>query len=173
MNLGVAIAVYATISKQLGIPLRFPGSLDAYRALYQVSSADLLAAATVWAGVTPAARDEIFNITNGDQFRWQYMWPRIARMFEMEIAEPVPMPLSSYMTDKADLWCEIATKYGLLDTPYEKLVSWNFADFIFNSGFDNVSSTIKARKAGFAECIDSEEMFRAFFVSLRDRKVIP
>ena len=72
------------------------------------------------------------------------------------------------MTDKADLWREIATKYGLLDTPYEKLVSWNFADFIFNSGFDNVSSTIKARKAGFAECIDSEEMFRAFFVSLRD-----
>ena len=93
MNLGVAIAVYATISKELGIPLRFPGSPEAYRALYQVSSADLLAAATVWAGVTPAARDEIFNITNGDQFRWQYMWPRIARMFEMEIAEPVPMPL--------------------------------------------------------------------------------
>jgi hypothetical protein len=86
------------------------------------------------------------------------MWPRIARMFEMEIAEPVPMPLSSYMTDKADLWCEIATKYGLLDTPYEKLVSSNFADFIFNSGFDNVSSTIEAWKAGFAECIDSEEM---------------
>ncbi|MET4424934.1 nucleoside-diphosphate-sugar epimerase [Bradyrhizobium sp. JR18.2] len=173
MNLGVAIAVYATISKELGIPLRFPGSAEAHRALYQVSSADLLAAATVWAGVTPAARDEIFNITNGDQFRWQYIWPRIARMFEMEVAEPVPIPLSSYMTDKADLWREIAAKYGLLDTPYEKLVSWNFADFIFNSGFDNVSSTIKARQAGFAECIDSEEMFRAFFVALRARKVIP
>ena len=94
-------------------------------------------------------------------------------MFEMEIAEPVPIPLSSYMTDKADLWREIAAKYGLLDTPYEKLVSWSFADFIFTSGFDNVSSTIKARQAGFAECIDSEEMFRGFFVALRARKVIP
>jgi len=61
----------------------------------------------------------------------------------------------------------------LLRTPYEKLVSWDFADFIFNSGFDNVSSTIKARKAGFVECIDTEEMFRIFFASLRDRKVIP
>lgn len=173
MNLGVAIAVYATISKELGIPLRFPGSPESYRALYQVSAADVLAAATVWAGVTPAARDEIFNLTNGDQFRWQYMWPRIARMFDMEIAEPVPMPLSSYMTDKADLWDKIVAKYGLRNTSYAKLVSWHFADFIFNSGFDNVSSTIKARKAGFAECIDSEEMFRAFFVSLRDSKVIP
>ena len=173
MNLGVAIAVYATISRELRLPLRFPGSPEAYCALYQVTSADLLAEATVWAGVTPAARDDIFNITNGDQFRWQHMWPRIARMFDMETAEPVPMPLSSYMTDKAELWSGIVAKYGLLDTPYERVVSWNFADFIFNSGYDNVSSTIKARKAGFAECIDSEEMFRAFFASLRAGKVIP
>ncbi|WP_395943365.1 SDR family oxidoreductase [Brevundimonas sp.] len=173
MNLGVAIAVYATISKELGLPLRFPGSPEAYRALYQVSSADILAQATVWAGVTPAARNDIFNITNGDQFRWQHMWPRIARMFDMETADPVPMPLASYMADKAGLWSAIVAKYGLQDTPYDSLVSWNFADFIFNSGFDNVASTIKARKAGFGACIDSENMFDAFFADLRARKVIP
>lgn len=173
MNLGVAIAVYAAISKELGIPLRFPGSPEAYRALYQVSSAEILANATVWAANTAGASDEIFNITNGDQFRWQYMWPRIARMFDMETAEPVPMPLASYMTDKAELWRSIVKKHNLLDTPYEKLVSWNFADFIFNSGFDNVSSTIKARKFGFSDCIDSEEMFRVFFKNLREAKVIP
>lgn len=173
MNLGMAIAVYAVISKELNIPLRFPDSPAAYGALYQVSSADILADATVWAGATEAARDNIFNITNGDQFRWQHMWPCIAQMFDMKVAEPVPMPLTSYMTDKAELWSEIVTKFDLLNTPYEKLVSWNFADFILNSGFDNVSSTIKARKAGFAECIDSEEMFRSFFASLRNRKVIP
>jgi nucleoside-diphosphate-sugar epimerase len=173
MNLGMAIAVYATISKELGIPLRFPGSPEAYRALYQVTSADLLAEATVWSGVTPAARDDIFNITNGDQFRWQHMWPRIARMFDMDVADPVPMPLASYMTDKTELWGQIVARHDLLTTPYEKVVSWSFADFIFNSGFDNVSSTIKARRAGFAGCIDSEDMFRTFFASLRDRKVIP
>jgi len=173
MNLGMAIAVYAVISKALNIPLRFPGSPAAYGALYQVSSADVLAKATVWAAATEAARDNIFNITNGDQFRWQHMWPRIAKMFDMEVADPVPMPLTSYMTDKTELWSKIVARYDLLRTPYEKLVSWDFADFIFNSGFDNVSSTIKARKAGFVECIDTEEMFRIFFASLRNRKVIP
>lgn len=40
MNLLTVIAVYAAISKELGIPLRFPGTEAAYRALYQVSSAD-------------------------------------------------------------------------------------------------------------------------------------
>ncbi|MGE1526876.1 SDR family oxidoreductase [Pseudomonas ceruminis] len=173
MNLGVAIAVYATISKELGLPLRFPGTEAAYKALYQVTSADVLSRATIWAGVTPAAGDEIFNLTNGDQFRWQHMWPRIARMFGLETADPVPMPLSSYMSDKSELWASIVTKYGLRDTPYEKLVAWNFADFIFHSGFDNVSSTIKARKAGFSDCVDSEEMFETFFASLRAQKVIP
>ena len=34
------------------------------------------------------------------------MWPRIARMFEMDVAEPVPMPLAIYMADKGDLWAE-------------------------------------------------------------------
>lgn len=173
MNLGVTIAVYATISKELGIPLRFPGSQAAYTALYQVSSADVLASATVWSGRTEAARGGIFNITNGDQFRWQHMWPRIARMFDMEVADPVTMPLADYMSDKAELWDAIVARYGLVATEYDKVASWTFADFIFNSGFDNVSSTIKARKAGFGDCIDSEEMFRTFFDGLRSQKIIP
>src|SRR5947209_2892535 len=79
MNLLMAIAVYAAISKELGLPLRFPGTEKAYGALYQVTSADILARATDWAGSTPAAANEIFNITNGDYFRWKFMWPRIAK----------------------------------------------------------------------------------------------
>jgi len=47
MNL---IAVYAAISREIGLPFRFPGPESVYRALYQVTSADLLARATVWAG---------------------------------------------------------------------------------------------------------------------------
>jgi nucleoside-diphosphate-sugar epimerase len=173
MNLGMAIPVYAAISKELGLPLRFPGTSAAYDALYQVTSADILAEASIWAGTNQAAANEIFNITNGDYFRWKFLWPRIAQMFGMEVAEPVPTPLAVYMTDKAPLWQSMVAKYGLKNIPYEHLVSWPFADFIFNSGFDNISSTIKARRAGFHECIDTEEMFRGFFARLRQEKAIP
>ena len=173
MNLTMVIAVYAAISKELGLPLRFPGSRAAYDALYQVTSADILARAAAWAGETPAASNEIFNITNGDYFRWKFMWPRIARMLRMEEAEPVPMPLAVYMADKGPLWAEMTRKYGLRTTPYEQLVSWRFGDFIFNSGFDNVSSTIKARRSGFHDCIDTEDMFSEFFNDLRQERVIP
>jgi nucleoside-diphosphate-sugar epimerase len=173
MNLAIMIAVHAVISKELGVPLRFPGTEKAYRALYQVTSADILAEASIWAGSSRAARNEIFNITNGDYFRWQHMWPRIAKMFDMEIADPVPMSLATYMADKASLWDAIVRKYKLLAIPYEQVASWAFGDFIFNSGFDNITSTVKARRAGFHECIDTEDMFEDFFEALRKRAVIP
>jgi nucleoside-diphosphate-sugar epimerase len=173
MNLTMVIAIYAAISKELGLPLRFPGPEAAYRALYQVTSADILARAAAWAGETPAAANEIFNITNGDYFRWQFMWPRIARMFGMEVAEPVPMPLAVYMADKGSLWNEITRKHNLRPIPYEQVAVWEFGDFIFHSGFDNIGSTIKARRAGFADCIDTEEMFSQFFDDLRRQRIIP
>jgi nucleoside-diphosphate-sugar epimerase len=173
MNLAMVIAVYATISKELGLPLRFPGTEKAYRALYQLTSANILAEASIWAARSDAARNEVFNITNGDYFRWQHMWPRIAKMFGMETADPVPIPLTQHMADKGSLWNSILAKYQLQPIPYEQIASWAFGDFIFNSGFDNVTSTIKARRAGFQDCIDTEEMFETFFGELRSRCVIP
>ena len=173
MNLTMVIAIYAAISKELGLPLRFPGPEGAYRALYQVTSADILARAADWAGQTPSAANQIFNITNGDYFRWQFMWPKIAKMFQMEVAEPVPMPLTVYMADKEALWTRMTEKYGLKPLPYNHLVSWAFGDFIFHSAFDNISSTIKARRHGFPDCIDTEDMFAEFFNDLRERRVIP
>jgi nucleoside-diphosphate-sugar epimerase len=130
MNLTMVIAVYATLSKELGLPLRFPGPLEAYRALYQVTSADILAQAADWAGETPAAYGEIFNITNGDYFRWENLWPQIAKMFNMETAHPVPVELCEYMSDKEDLWNDIIKRHNLQTVPYKTLVNWNFGDFI-------------------------------------------
>ncbi|WP_404478414.1 hypothetical protein [Novosphingobium sp. BL-52-GroH] len=169
MNLLTVIAVYAAISKELGVPLRFPGTMAAYTALYQVSSADILAQAADWAGTSGAAKNEIFNITNGDYFRWQHMWPKIARMFDMEWADPIPMPLATYMTDKGPIWGRMAARGDIRPIPYELVASWPFGDFIFASGFDNISSTIKARQAGFHPCIDTDQQFS----QLRADKVIP
>lgn len=173
MNLTMVIAVYAAISRELGLPLRFPGSMAAYRALYQVTSAKILATASGWAGSEPRAANEIFNITNGDYFRWEHMWPSIAEMFDMDVAYPVRTPLAEYMADKSMVWEKMVERHGLEPIDYNSIVSWPFGDFILNSGFDNISSTIKARRAGYHDCIDTEDMFRTFFVSLRDQKIIP
>ena len=173
MNLTMVIAVYASISKELGLPLRFPGTIKAYQALYQITSAEILARATAWTGVSQAAQNEIFNITNGDYFRWQYMWPRIAKMFEMAVADPIPISLTEYMADKGSVWDAIVKKHDLQPIPYEQIVAWPFGDFIFHTEFDNITSTIKARRAGFHDSIDTEDMFSEFFQKLRAMNVLP
>jgi len=51
MSIVPVIAVYAAISKALGLPLRFPGKPGAYRAIYQVTDSAHLANAFVWAAL--------------------------------------------------------------------------------------------------------------------------
>ncbi len=173
MNILMVIAVYASICRELGQPLRFPGTHAAYDALYQVTDASLLARATVWAGSEARAAGEVYNITNGDQIRWRHLWPVFARHFGMEYAEPQPVPLAEAMPHHEELWQGMVAKYGLVPTDYKDLAGWAFGDFLFRSGFDNVTSTIKARQHGFTDCLDTEDRFLELFDELAAGKIIP
>ncbi len=170
MNLALAIAVYASISKELGLPLRFPGKPGAYDSLLEMTDAGLLAKATVWA---TGSENEAYNIANGDLFRWNDLWPRIARYFDLEVAPPLPMSLDVVMADKEQLWTSIAAKYGL-EVPYSAVSSsWAFADFVFGWDYDMFADGSKARRAGFHEYAETPEMFFRLFDEFRKAKVIP
>ena len=173
MNLLMVLAVYASICKALGQPLRFPGSLAAYDALYQVTDAELLARATVWAGREPRADGEIYNVTNGDQVRWRHVFPALAEHFGMPLADPQPISLVEHMADKGALWQRLVERHGLVDVAWEDLVGWAFGDFILHSGFDNVSSTIRVRQAGFGDCYDTQDRLLELVDRLAARRAIP
>jgi nucleoside-diphosphate-sugar epimerase len=173
MNLAMVIAVYASISKELGIPLRFPGRPGAYTSLIEMTDADLLAKATVWAATTEDARDQAFNITNGDLFRWSSMWPKIAAFFDLEVAPPLEMQLAEVMADKEALWNAMVDRHGLVATPYRDVSSWTFGDFVFSWDYDVIADTSKSRRAGFHEYVDTEAMFLGIFQELREQRLIP
>jgi hypothetical protein len=88
MNLVMAVAVYASIAKELGLPLWFPGTRGAYTSLFEATDAVHLARVAVWAATEPRCANQIFNIANGDYFRWEHLWPRIPGFFAMEAAPP-------------------------------------------------------------------------------------
>lgn len=173
MNLVLAIAVYATISKTLGLPLRFPGKPGAYDKLMDITDAGLLAKATVWAATDPLCANQAFNITNGDLFRWNELWPKIARYFEMEVAPPLNMPLQTVMADKTELWETIQKENGLKKHAYDQVSSWAFSDFVFSWDYDFFSDGNKARILGFHQFVDTEQMFYKLFDELRAKKIIP
>ncbi len=159
MSILPAIAVYAAISRELGLPLRFPGKPGAYTSLYQVTESSHFANATLWAATEPRCGLEAFNITNGDYFRWHNLWPRIAEVFDMPAGEPQTISLVQHMGDKADLWRAMTDKHGLKPFDFDKLVAWPFADYVFGCDWDVMSDVTKSRRFGFHDVVDSEEMF--------------
>ncbi|QYR23866.1 SDR family oxidoreductase [Paenibacillus sp. sptzw28] len=173
MNLAMVIAVYASISKELGVLLRFPGKPGAYDKLLEMTDAGLLAQATVWAATDERCANQAFNINNGDLFRWSEMWPKIARFFDLETAPPLPMSLDIVMADKEPLWNVMTEKYGLERHPYKDVSSWGFGDFVFSWDYDMFADGTKARRFGFHEYVDTEAMFMNIFEDFRRRKVIP
>jgi nucleoside-diphosphate-sugar epimerase len=173
MNLGVVLAVYASISKELGVPLRFPGKPGAYDALLELTDAGLLAEATVWAATDPRCANEAFNIANGDLFRWNRMWPVIADAFGLEVAPPLPMSLQDVMADKERVWDAMVAKHDLAPTPYSAVSSWAFGDFVFSWDYDMFADTSKARRFGFHRYVDTEAMLLGLFDDLRKRRIIP
>jgi nucleoside-diphosphate-sugar epimerase len=173
MSILPAIAVYAAICKEQGLPLRFPGKAGAYRSLYQVTESAHFANAAVWAATEPRCGLEAFNVTNGDYFRWQYLWPKIAAVFDMDVAEPQTISLTQHMADKAPLWRAMTTKYGLQPFDFAELVAWPFADYVFGSDWDVMSDLTKIRRFGFHDVVDSEEMFVRLLTRFRAERIVP
>jgi nucleoside-diphosphate-sugar epimerase len=173
MNLAMVIAVYAAISKELGLPLRFPGKPGAYDALLEMTDAGLLARATVWAATDERAANQAFNINNGDLYRWSEMWPKIARHFDLEVAPALPMSLEVVMADKEPVWEAMVGKHGLAPHAYSQVSSWRFGDAVFSWDYDVIADGSKARRLGFHDYVETETMFTAVFDDLRRRRVIP
>lgn len=171
-NIALLIAVYATICKELGIPLRYPGSAAAYKALAQVTDSAHLARAAEWAALH-ATPGEAYNVANGDFFRWEQLWQMVAAYFELPLGPQQQISLTELMGDKGPLWARIAKKHNLAPYPYEALAYWPAGDFVLGSGYDVMTSTVKIRKAGFVDVVDTWEMFPSIFDAFRRQRLIP
>jgi hypothetical protein len=108
-----------------------------------------------------------------DVYRWRQLWKELAAFYDLPVAEPLAMSTVSEMSEKGPLWDSIVVRYSLHATPYEQIANWPFVDWMLNFGEETILSTIKIRKAGFADCIDTHESFRRQLMKLRELRVIP
>ena len=173
VNQMTALAVYGSISRHLGLPLRFPGKPGAFEAVYQMVEATHLAEGMLWAATSPSAADRAYNFTNGDLIRWVNVWPAIAGFFGCEPGGVQTISLVQMMADKEPLWAEIVRRHDLQPYRLADLVDWRFADFVYGSDYDHISSMTRARQAGWTKVVDTEEMILRKLGELRDRRIIP
>jgi nucleoside-diphosphate-sugar epimerase len=175
MNMGTTLAVYASICKELGRPMQFPGSSVQWKSLTDMTDARLLAKHLVWAATTPAARNQAFNVVNGDVFRWSWMWKRIAAWFGVEAAElqGEGVPLERQLADAAPIWKQMAVKYGLREGDLNVLASAWHTDADLGRPVEVVTDMSRSRKLGFTAYQPTDESFMELFERLRGDRLIP
>jgi nucleoside-diphosphate-sugar epimerase len=178
MNLIPVIGVYGALSRARGLPLSFPGGAPQ---IHEAVDARLLARALAWAATAPAARGEIFNVTNGDVMNWHDVWPTVADALGMEVGDQEPLLLADVMPPRAGEWADVVDRHGLRSPRDMRAFvgsSWRYADIIFGSlgpprPLPALLSTVKIREAGFGDCIDTEDMLREWLAIFQDQRMLP
>lgn len=175
MNLGTTLAVYATICKETGRAFQFPGSEAQWNGLSDVTDARMLAKQLVWAANTDAARNEAFNIVNGDVFRWSWLWGKLAAWFGVQAAgfSGSVQPLEEALKNDHAVWREIAARHGLVEPELDRLASAWHTDLDLGRPIEVMTDMAKSRKLGFREYQATDESFLDLFAQLRAARLIP
>ena len=175
MNMGVTLAVYATICRETGRPFVFPGSLQQWEGLTDVTDARILAKHLEWAATSAAGRNQAFNIVNGDIFRWRWLWPKLAADFGIGAAvyPGRATPLEPQLAGAGRAWADIAAKHGLAEADLSKLASAWHTDMDLGREIEVVTDMTKSRLAGFHEYQPTLGSFLDLFARLRRERIIP
>jgi nucleoside-diphosphate-sugar epimerase len=176
MNMGQTLAVYASLCRESGESFIFPGSHEQWNALTDVTDARMLAQQLAWAATTPAALGKAYNISNGDLFRWRWLWPQIAAYFGVEWQGPPAgrtLPLEPRMNDAAQRWQTLAGKHRLAEPDVNQLVSWWHTDGDLGRMVECVNDMTESRVRGFCAFQSTPSSFFDLFDRLRTERLIP
>jgi nucleoside-diphosphate-sugar epimerase len=182
MNPLLALLVYALLLRESGEPLHRPWQPGTEPGLVEAVDADLIAQACAWAATSESAANETFNLTNGDLFTWEGMWPVFADALGMAVGEYRPTSFYTDIRPQNAAWSAIVERYQLaaprdLDA-YVGANSFAYADIVITAAAARrplplLNSTIKVRRAGFGACLDTEDMFRSQIRALQGQRLIP
>ncbi|KAK8057770.1 NAD(P)-binding Rossmann-fold containing protein [Apiospora saccharicola] len=190
LNVGLTMAVYFLICRELGVEAPMPTNRRYWEGLDDASYAPLIADLAVFASTRPECANEAFNVTNGDSFSWRYMWPQIAASLgaradsEQHFGKVAPeegaelqldsWSFADWCRDKRPVWDALCERQGL---PGAKatfdLAGWEVGDFLFRRTWSATLSVDKARRYGWTGHVDSYEAFTKTFDKFRKLGLIP
>ncbi|BGP13469.1 hypothetical protein JCM10213_001793 [Rhodosporidiobolus nylandii] len=189
MSLATTVALYAAALKAQNKPLVFPGSSASYNFSYDHSTAANNAAFQLFVLQKPEAYNRMFNIHDGKALKWNEVWPKIAKYFELELASPpaddVPAgktvgkdvvavhPSAEWAAQQGSAFDSLVSTHGLSKDAYA-YATWDFLDFATARTWPDIASLDAAREIGWAKEVDTfEQGFVAVFEELKKMKVIP
>jgi len=177
MNVVGSLCVYAAICRKEGSKLRWPGSRVAWEGFSDASDADLIAEHEIWAAVDPFAKNETFNCSNGDLYKWKNLWPILADHFGVDWAgyegEDSRFKLHEAMAGKEAVWEEIIRENELTPTAFDEIANWWFVDALFGVEFEHLDSMNKSKEHGFLGFRNTVNSFNTWIEKLKVFKIVP
>jgi nucleoside-diphosphate-sugar epimerase len=175
MNMGSTLAAYASICKATGRKFKFPGSAAQWNGLSDMTDARILAKQLLWASTHDFAKNEAYNIANGDVFRWSWMWPRLAQWFgvEWEGFTGEIAPLEPAMANDAPAWKALVAQHGLTEPDLWRVASPWHTDLDLSRPIEVMTDMANSRKRSFTAYQSTVDAFYDLFAQLRADKVIP
>jgi nucleoside-diphosphate-sugar epimerase len=178
MNPITVMGAYAAICREEAVPCGFPG---AHVALWEATDARLIASACAWAGGAQEARNQIFNIANGDLWVPGHQWPDICAMLNVASGPPSPFDFATFVEQKSHVWERVVKKWNLRPVSLAALVgeSHHYLNLLLCNGQPAAPwppalvSIVKIRQAGFSDCYDTRASMQHWFDWLVRRRILP
>lgn len=172
-NILSVVAVHAVLCKEQGRPLTFPGAQGHFDRVSQLTDIELLVDAMQWCATTPAAANQAFNVVNADYFRWKDIWADIADFFGLEAGGVMPESLTDAFGAAERSWRDMAVREELSEPDIGRIASGPYGDATFSATWDDMSSTVKIRRAGFDKVYACRESLLGALAAYRRHRVIP
>ncbi|MCB1377463.1 MAG: SDR family oxidoreductase [Alphaproteobacteria bacterium] len=175
MNMAATLGAYAAICRETARPFVFPGSPQQYEAVVDITDGRIISKQLEWAATEPRARNNAFNIVNGEVFRWNWLWPKLAAHLGVEAADYPghAQPLEKQMAGMEPVWDRIVEKNGLQKNPLNRVASWWHSDADLGRIIENFTDMTKCRDLGFTAYQNSVRSFTDAFDRFRAAKVLP
>jgi hypothetical protein len=141
----------------------------------------LIARACLWAADVAEARNEIFNITNGDVWVPGHQWDAICAMLGVTPGPARPFDFARFIDEKSAVWDRVVRRQNLRLISLSALLgeSHHYLNLLMCNGQaaapwpPALVSTIKIRQAGFGDCMDTLSGMHYWFRRLAERGILP
>ncbi len=179
LNWSLVLATHAALCAEAGEELPMP---PGETALTEITDSDLIAQACAWAALAPAARNDVFNITNGDILAMHDVFPLLAQAFGLTLGKPRAYSIAEELDRLAPLWPQLVRRHKLrapedlsvlLGATPQIVGVWSEALPPERKLLSGISSTIKLRQAGFGGCADSNTTIAKYIARYRELAILP
>lgn len=179
MNIAQALALFLSLWRYVegeGDGVRFPGSMEAWRAAHTDTSQDILARFHIYASLHPLeVSGRAFNVADGPATTWEQEWPEVCAYFGLKGLAPneaEPFDAQKWMESHQSQWAEWVQKFGLKEGALEG-TAWDFMQAITSIPFRRDYDLSAARSIGFTEERKHAEGYKICFDQMRKARIIP